>query len=281
MTVQAVKPEPHKLQAPAAANRAPAAALAGTWFAPLLQRIDRGKSEVALRKGARLYSQGQKADAVYFIERGKVRLSVLSSAGKEAILGVLNAGEFCGEGCLAGQLLRIDSAAAISPVAAIRVQKDALVQALHEQHPLSEAFLARLLMRNMAFEEDICDQLFNHSEKRLARALLKLARVGLDASGAEDNVITPKVSQEFLAEMIGATRGRVNFFMNKFRRLGLIEYKGETHVHAERLTEFVLSGQEVGVRHNAGSGEPAARKPVATTVRSALATDNTRGTASG
>jgi CRP/FNR family cyclic AMP-dependent transcriptional regulator len=211
------------------------------WFAPLLQKIERGKSETVLRKGVNLYTQGQPADAVYFVDRGKVRLSVVSSNGKEAILGVVEAGGFCGEGCLAGQPLYVGSATALSPVAATRVQKQALVQALHDQHPFSEAFLAQLLLRNMAFEEDICDQLFNHSEKRLARALLKLARVGLDASGAEDNVITPKVSQEFLAEMIGTTRSRVNFFMNKFRRLGLIEYNGEVRVHPSLLTDIVLS----------------------------------------
>ncbi len=237
----AVKPRTQRRDAPAATKVVVVPVPPVSWFAPLLQKIERGKSEVVLRKGACLYSQGEKADAVFFLDRGKVRLSVLSSSGKEAILGILEAGGFCGEGCLAAQPLRIGSAVALSTVTATRVQKAALVQALHDQHPLSEAFLAQLLIRNLAFEEDICDQLFNHSEKRLARALLKLSRFGLDAGGAEGHLITPKVSQEFLAEMIGTTRSRVNFFMNKFRRLGLIEYNGEVRIHPALLTDIVLS----------------------------------------
>jgi CRP/FNR family cyclic AMP-dependent transcriptional regulator len=236
---------------------AAAPALPVTWFTPLLQKIERGRSEVVLRKGGCFYSQGEKADAVYFLERGKVRLSVVSSAGKEAILGILDAGEFCGEGCLAGQPLRIDSATALSAAAAFRVQKEALVQALHDQHSLSEALLAQLVMRNLAFEEDICDQLFNYGEIRLARALLKLSRFGLGAGGVDGHLIIPKVSQELLAEMIGTTRSRVSFITNRFRRLGLIEYKGEIQVHAQLLTEFIRNGRVVGVRQDAGSAEPA------------------------
>lgn len=211
------------------------------WFQALLKSIPRGKSEVVFRKGELVYSQGQQADAVYFIEHGKVRLSVLSKAGKEAILGILTPGDFCGEGCLAGQAWRVGSATALTAATTTKVQKTALVQALHDQHPLSEAFLAQLLAHNIAFEEDICDQLFNHSEKRLARALLKLARFGQEPPNVDGHVITPKISQEALAEMIGTTRSRVNFFMNKFRRLGLIDYNGEVHVHRELLTDIVLS----------------------------------------
>lgn len=178
---------------------------------------------------------------MYFVERGKVKLSVLSKAGKEAILAILNSGEIFGEGCLAGQARRVSSAMALAPTSTIKVDKTALAQALHEQHPLSEAFVAQLLARNIAFEEDLCDQLFNHSEKRLARALLKLARFGQGPARPAGHVIAPKISQEALAEMIGTTRSRVNHFMNKFRRLGLIDYNGEVVVHAELLTDIVLN----------------------------------------
>lgn len=221
--------------------KAPRKVDAGLWFHSLLNDIQTGKSCINLRKGAVLYSQGQAADAAFFIEKGKVKLSVLSRSGKEAVLGVLSPGEFCGEGCLARQPLRVGTAIAITSCQVIRVTVGALARALHEQHPLSEAFLAQLLHRNIAIEEDICDQLFNHSEKRLARALLKLARFGQEPLQSAGHVITPKISQEALAEMIGTTRSRVNFFMNKFRRLGLIHYNGEVHVHPELLTDVVLS----------------------------------------
>lgn len=222
-----------------AASRA--AKTAPLWPDAMLQGITTGKTRLSLKKGDLLYSQGQTADAVFFIESGKVRLSVLSKGGREAILGILSPGEFCGEGCLTGQMLRLGTATALLPTVAIRVQKAMLVRALHEQHPLSESFLTQLLARNIAFEEDICDQLFNHSEKRLARALLKLARFGQEPIDPHGHAITPKISQEALADMIGTTRSRVNFFMNKFRRLGLIDYNGEVHVHPELLTDIVLS----------------------------------------
>lgn len=227
---------------PARARRKPALVEAEgeLWFHPLLNRLSAGKRQVHTARGAFLYSQGQAADAVYFIEKGKVRLSVLSSAGKEAILGILAPGDFCGEGSLASQPRRVGSAMAITAARVIRVDTPALARALHEQHPLSEAFLTQLLLRNIAIEEDICDQLFNHSEKRLARALLKLARFGQIPAQVKGQVITPKISQEALAEMIGSTRSRVNFFMNKFRRLGLIDYNGEVRVHPELLTDVVL-----------------------------------------
>ncbi|HUX68666.1 MAG TPA: Crp/Fnr family transcriptional regulator [Terriglobales bacterium] len=211
------------------------------WPEALLAAIVEGKRRISLRKGELLYSQGQLADAVYFVEHGKVRLSVLSKAGREAILGTMTAGEFCGEGCLTGQALRVGSATALTATTVFKVQKPAMVRALHEQHPLSEEFLATLLARNIAFEEDICDQLFNHSEKRLARALLKLARFGQEPAHPDGQPVTPKISQQALADMIGTTRSRVNFFMNKFRRLGLIEYNGEVRVHPELLTDVVLS----------------------------------------
>jgi len=207
----------------------------------MLGLLDSGKREMEFAKGEVIYSQGQTSDAVFFLTKGKVRLSVLSKTGKEAILGILTKGDFFGEGCLAGQPRRVGSASAVVAVTLIRVERATLVQALHENHPLSEVFLAQLLARNIAFEEDICDQLFNHSEKRLARALLKLARFGQDPAQSTGHAISPKLSQEALAEMIGTTRSRVNFFMNKFRRLGLIEYNGEIVVHAELLTDVVLS----------------------------------------
>lgn len=209
------------------------------WFDAVVTPLLAVQQPTGLRKGTMLYTQGETADSVYFLVRGKIQLSVLSKAGKEAVLGVIGRGDFCGEGCLAGQTRRMGSATAMTPAAAYRVEKAVLVRALHSEHPLAEAFLARLLARNISFEEDICDQLFNHSEKRLARALLKLARFGQEPSG-DGYRITPKVSQETLAEMIGTTRSRVNFFMNKFRRLGLIDYNGEVHVHAELLTDVVL-----------------------------------------
>jgi CRP-like cAMP-binding protein len=223
-------------------QRTPAAGEAAVelWFHPLLNGMSAGKSRVTFRKGSALYSQGQQADAVYFVEKGKVRLSVLSGSGKEAILGILTPGDFCGEGCLARQPRRVGSATAVTAAVILKVDRAALARALHEQHPLSEAFLTQLLIRNIAIEEDICDQLFNHSEKRLARALLKLARFGQEPPPLHGHVITPKISQEAIAEMIGTTRSRVNFFMNKFRRLGLIDYNGEVHVHPELLTDVVL-----------------------------------------
>jgi CRP/FNR family cyclic AMP-dependent transcriptional regulator len=217
------------------------AAAATRWFDPYLDRIPSGKTRLPFRTGALLYAQGQPSNAVFFIEQGKVRLSVLSRAGQEAILGTLTSGDFCGEGCLSAQPLRIGSAKAITPATIVRIQKEAMVRALHDLHPLSEAFLARLLKHNIAIEEDICDQLFNHSEKRLARALLKLARFGQDPDAAVDHTITPNISQEALAEMIGTTRSRVNHFMNKFRLLGLIEYNGKIRVHPTLLTDVVLS----------------------------------------
>ena len=211
----------------------------GLWFDAVVTPLLASQQPTGLRKGTMLYTQGEAANSVCFVVRGKVRLSVLSKAGKEAVLGVIGPGDFCGEGCLAGQTRRMGSAMAMTPTAVYRVEKEVLVRALHREHPLAEAFLARLLARNISFEEDICDQLFNHSEKRLARALLKLARFGQEPS-AHGYRITPKISQETLAEMIGTTRSRVNFFMNKFRRLGLIDYNGEVHVHAELLTDVVL-----------------------------------------
>lgn len=214
-----------------------------SWFEALLSTVQRGKSRVSLRPGDVLFSQGEAADAVFFIEQGKVRLAVLSKAGKEAILAVLMPGDLCGEGCLAGQQRRAGTATALTAAIALRIRKAEMVRALHEQHALSEAFLARLFARSVAVQEDVCAQLFEPSEKLLARTLLKLARFGSTPESLQGNIIAPKISQEALAEMIGSTRSHVNFFMTKFRRLGLIEYnRTEIQIHPELLSRVVLRG---------------------------------------
>lgn len=219
----------------------PARTVDDLWPTSMLSGIVAGKSRITLRKGDHLFNQGDTADSVFFVESGKVGLSVISKAGKECIFGnMIIAGEFCGEGCLSGQPRRTCTAIATTATVVVRVGKDEMVRGLREQHPLSEAFLAQLLIRNNAFEEDLCDQLFNHSEKRLARILLKLSRFGADPIDPNGMIINPKISQETLAKMVGTTRSRVNYFMNKFRRHGLIDYNGEVRIHPELLTDLVL-----------------------------------------
>jgi CRP/FNR family transcriptional regulator, cyclic AMP receptor protein len=177
---------------------------------------------VFLRKQT-VFAQGDPADAVFYIQEGKVRLTVVSKAGKEATLGILGEGEFFGEGSLAGQALRMGSATAVTDCELLRIDKKAMMEALHRQHEFSDTFVAYLLARNIRYEEDLVDQLFNSSEKRLARILLLLARFGKE--GVPETVI-PKISQESLAEMVGTTRSRVSFFMNRFRKLGFVDYSG-------------------------------------------------------
>jgi CRP-like cAMP-binding protein len=174
-------------------------------------------------RGAVLFTQGAPANSVFFLKEGGVKLSVLSSEGKEAVVAMLGPGDFFGEGCLAGQPLRMGSASAVVATVALRLPKRDMIQMLHEHSAFSDRFIAHMLTRNIRIEEDLVDQLFNSSEKRLARTLLLLARYG-----KEDTLTRalPKLSQETLAEMIGTTRSRVNFFMNKFRKLGFIEYNG-------------------------------------------------------
>jgi CRP/FNR family cyclic AMP-dependent transcriptional regulator len=172
---------------------------------------------------AHIYQQGDPADSVIYLQAGRVKISVLSAAGKEAVVGVLEPGDFFGEGCLAGQSVRMGSATAMLPSTVLIVGKKRMIRVLHDQHALSEMFMKYLLGRNIRIEEDLVDQLFNSSEKRLARTLVLLARYG--KAEKEDRVI-PRISQEVLAEMVGTTRSRVNFFMNKFRKLGFIEYNG-------------------------------------------------------
>jgi CRP/FNR family cyclic AMP-dependent transcriptional regulator len=204
----------------------------------LLGQISEGKHALSLKKGEKIFSQGERADAVYFVETGRVKVSVLSSAGKEAVLAMLGPHEFFGEGSLVGQSLRMSTATALAPATVFQVDKRAMLRALHEQPNLSERFMASLLKRNIDLEEDLCDQLFNHSEKRLARVLLKLARLGEPAVVSDATV--PTLSHETLAEMVGTTRSRITYFMNKFRKMGLIEYNGQLTVRTELLTDIVL-----------------------------------------
>jgi CRP/FNR family transcriptional regulator, cyclic AMP receptor protein len=185
-----------------------------------------------LRRRQIVFSQGDTADAVFYIEKGKIELRVLSQQGKEAILASLGVGDFFGEGCLAGQPLRMATAVAAAESSVMRVEKSAMIAMLREEPVFSALFMSYLLTRNTRIEEDLVDQLFNSSEKRLARLLLLLANFGKE--GKPEPVI-PKVSRETLAEMIGTTRSRVSFFMNKFRKLGFIEYNGSLSVHSSLL----------------------------------------------
>jgi CRP/FNR family transcriptional regulator, cyclic AMP receptor protein len=188
-----------------------------------LATIGEGRKIVAVPKKQMVFAQGDAADAVFYIQKGKVRLSVVSKIGKEATIGIVSEGNFFGEGALAGQLLRMGSAAAMTDCELLRVEKKAMMDALHREHAFSDMFVAYLLARNIRYEEDLVDQLFNSSEKRLARVLLLLARFGKE--GIPETVV-PKISQETLAEMVGTTRSRVSFFMNRFRKMGFIHYAG-------------------------------------------------------
>jgi CRP/FNR family transcriptional regulator, cyclic AMP receptor protein len=192
----------------------------------------RGGTTRDYRKRAPIFAQGSAADAVFYIVKGKVKLTVLSTRGKEAVVAILNSGDFFGEGSLAGQPLRMATATAMTECSILRVQKETMVRMLHNEPALSELFMAYLLSRNVRIEEDLVDQLFNSSEKRLARILLLLTRFGKDG---QHELVVPKISQETLAEMIGTTRSRVSFFMNKFRKLGFIEYNGGLQVHSSLL----------------------------------------------
>ena len=183
-------------------------------------------------RSAVIFSQGDAADNVFYIQDGSVKVSVLSRTGKEAVVAVLSQGDFFGEGCLAGQPRRIATASAMSASTVLIVEKPQMLETLHAQTALAERFLAHMLARNIRVEEDLVDQLFNSSEKRLARVLLLLARYGK----ADQPLRIPKMSQETLAEIVGTTRSRVNFFMNKFRDLGFIEYNGDIKVDSSLLT---------------------------------------------
>jgi CRP/FNR family cyclic AMP-dependent transcriptional regulator len=188
-----------------------------------LATIGAGRKTMAVPKKKTVFSQGDLADAVFYIQKGKVRLSVVSTIGREATIGILREKDFFGEGALAGQALRMGSAAAMTDCELLRIEKGAMMSALHREHAFSDMFVAYLLARNIRYEEDLVDQLFNSSEKRLARVLLLLAHFGKE--GVPETVV-PKISQETLAEMVGTTRSRVSFFMNRFRKLGFIHYAG-------------------------------------------------------
>ena len=188
-----------------------------------LATIGAGRKLVAISGKKTVFTQGDSADSVFYIQKGKVRLTVVSKIGKEATIGILSEGSFFGEGALAGQVLRMGSAAAMTDCELLRVDKKAMMDALHREHTFSDLFVAYLLARNIRYEEDLVDQLFNSSEKRLARVLLLLAHFGKE--GIPETVV-PKISQETLAEMVGTTRSRVSFFMNRFRKLGFIHYAG-------------------------------------------------------
>ena len=197
-----------------------------------LAGVEEGKTIADYRKSQLVFSQGDRADAIYYIQRGKVKLTVVSDSGKEAVIAILGAGNFLGEGCLAGRPLRLGTATAMSECSIIRLEKLATIRVLHDEPAFSNLFVAYLLTRNMRIEDDLVRQLFNSSEKRLARLLLLLANFGKES---KPEPVIAKISQETLAEMIGTTRSRVSFFMNKFRKLGFIEYNGELHIHSSLL----------------------------------------------
>ena len=198
-----------------------------------LTRIETGKTTRAYRSKQVVFSQGDAADAVFYLQSGKVKLTVVSSRGKEAVIGVLEHGSFFGEGCLAAQPLRMATASAIQPSSIIRVGRSTMVRVLHREPEFAELFTAHLLFRNVRIEEDLVDQLFNSSEKRLARTLLLLAQFGKES---RPESVIPKVSQETLAAMVGTTRSRVSYFMNRFRKMGFIHYNGGLQVHSALLT---------------------------------------------
>jgi CRP/FNR family cyclic AMP-dependent transcriptional regulator len=211
-----------------------------------LAQAGAGRTVATFRKAGVIFSQGEAADAVFYIQKGKIKLTVVSEQGKEAVVAVLGVGEFCGEGCLAGQSRRIATASAMTECEIMRLEKTAMLRVLHAEPRFSEMFVSYLLTRTIKVEEDLVDQLFNSSEKRLARALLLLANFGKEG---RPEPIVAKVSQEMLAEMIGTTRSRVSFFMNKFRKLGLISYNGHIEVHSSLLSMVLHDQPRIGADH--------------------------------
>jgi CRP-like cAMP-binding protein len=198
-----------------------------------LSTIDGGRTIAVFPRKQMIFRQGDLSDAVFYIQKGKVKLTVLSETGKDATIGILNEGDFFGEACLKGQPFRLCSATAMTDCSVMKIDKKSMVDVLHRERAFSDVFVAYLLARNIRHEEDLVDQLFNSSEKRLARMLLLLAHFGKD--GKPENVI-PKMSQETLAEMVGTTRSRVNFFMNRFREMGFVDYNSEgLQVHSSLL----------------------------------------------
>lgn len=198
-----------------------------------LESVGASRKVVEFRRKQPIFSQGDAANSVIYIQKGSVKLTVVNASGREAVVAIFGPGDFFGEGGMAGQTIRMGTARAISPTRVLVIEKDEMVRVLHAEHELSDRFIAHMLARNIRVEADLVDQLFNSTEKRLARTLLLLARYGKE--GQSERVLE-KVSQETLAEMIGTTRPRVNMFMNKFRKLGFIEYNGEIKVNDSLLT---------------------------------------------
>jgi CRP/FNR family cyclic AMP-dependent transcriptional regulator len=213
-----------------------------------------GRTIADYGKGQTIFAQGSAADAVFYIQAGRVKITVVSSQGKEAVVALLGVDEFCGEGCLSGQPRRMATAVAMMPSKIMRLEKAIIVRTLQEERTFSAHFVAHLLARNLRVEEDLIDQLFNSSEKRLARALLLLANFGKDSKPER---IIAKVSQETLAEMIGTTRSRVSFFMNKFRKMGFIDYNGHLEIHSSLLNVILHDRPHIAGDTTNGAG-PAA-----------------------
>jgi len=201
-----------------------------------LSSVGTGKSTLKLARQKTLFRQGDSADSVFYIQSGRIQLSVVSEHGKQGVVGILTAGDFFGEGCLAGQPLRMASAITLVESTIVKIDKQVMIGVLHAEPTLSEMFMTFLLSRNVQFEADLVDQLFNSSERRLARVLLLLANFGKE--GKLETVI-PRISQDILAAKVGTTRSRINFFMNKFRKLGFIEYNGDLKVHSGLLNVIV------------------------------------------
>ena len=207
-----------------------------------LAKVGEGKTIVEFRKDQVVFTQGDVANTVFYIQKGRVKVVVISEQGKEAVVGILGSGQFFGEGCMNGHSVRIATATAMEECLVTAITKAAMLSALHDQPRFSELFMAYLLTRNSRIEEDLIDQLFNSSEKRLARLLLLLANFGKEGS---PQPISPNISQETLAEMIGTTRSRVSFFMNKFRKLGFISYNGKIEVNSSLLTAVLYDKPEI------------------------------------
>jgi CRP-like cAMP-binding protein len=217
-----------------ATNPRPRKIAKGPIFEPelVLSKVGSGRTTIEYLPGQPIFSQGELADSVFYIQRGQVKLTVVSRQGKEAVIGLLGSGDFFGEGCLAGQTRRMARASARLECSVVRIEKAALVRILREDPAFAEFFLMHVLSRNIRIEEDLVDQLFNSSEKRLARVLLLLANFG---KPGEPQTVIPRISQETLAEIIGTTRSRVCFFMNRFRKLGFVAYNGDLQVNSSLL----------------------------------------------
>jgi CRP-like cAMP-binding protein len=227
----------------------------GSQFDPkdFLSKVGAGRSISTYRKNQTVFAQGDAADSVFYIQKGKIKVTVVSENGKEAVVAILAKDEFCGEGCLVGQSRRIATATAMTDCEIMRLEKDAIFDALHDEPAFSKMFVEHLLLRTIRVEEDLVDQLFNSSEKRLARALLLLANFGKEDRPPER--VIAKVSQETLAEMIGTTRSRVSFFMNKFRKLGFISYNGTIEVHSSLLGVVLHDHPQINRNNTGASGE--------------------------